>query len=181
MLAGFFLLVTGSFVDNSFQVGWLSLIVGLASFIYGAFRKRIDPAAQYNQWMRIIQSLAFAAKAILLFNVVSMITVASLFVWSAVTLLLMFTEKKIFKPTVLGLSNSGVSIPDYFGDHLIPWELVRSLVVRPDYVTITRENHSYVQLEITADLDPKDMNRMNEFAAAEIAAHPVTETAETHD
>lgn len=125
--------------------------------------------------MRLLQTAGFLTKGILLLDTVGTLTVVSLFIWSAVTLMLFFSEKKVFKPTELGLSKEGISVPGFYTEHLIPWSLVNDLVVRPDYVTITRENLSYVQLELLADMDRKDLNRINEFAREQLAANKKNE------
>ncbi len=151
----------------------LGLIYGIAfvSFLYGLFRKKIDPEGRYNSHLRAFQSAGFAVKALVLINMAGTITILSLFLWSGVALLLLFTEKKILKPTVLGLGKDGISVPGYFGQHLISWDLVLDLVVRTDFVTITRENRSYVQLELLADMDEKDIAGINRFAREQILTH----------
>lgn len=180
MLAGLFLIITGTRLLRSegnelvlLQV--VMYVVGIASILYGAIRRKIDRQAKYNHWLRLLQSVSFLVKGIVLLNLEDTITLVSLFVWAGVTLMLYFTERKVFKPTELGLSKEGISVPGFYTDHLIPWELVNDLVVRPDFVTITRENLSYVQLELLADMDRKDINRINEFAREQLALQKTKE------
>ena len=180
MLAGMFIVVTGSKLlraqGNEFI--WLQVImyvVGVSSMVYGAVRKKIDKQAKYNQWFRLAQMATFLMKGFVLINYEDTITVISLFVWAGVTLLLWFSEKKVFKATELGLSKEGISVPGYYTEHQIPWTLVNDLVVRPDFVTITRENMSYVQLELLADIDRVQINRINEFAREQLTLHKKTE------
>jgi hypothetical protein len=173
MIAGLFVLITGSRSlqlqgDDLMYVQVVSYAVGIASVVYGAMRKRFDPQAKYNQWFRLAQSAAFLLKGFTLINVADTITLVSLFIWAGISLMLFVTERKVFKPTELGISKEGISVPGFYMDHLIPWTLVNDLVVRPDYVTITRENLSYVQLELLADMDRKDINRINDFAREQL-------------
>lgn len=184
VLAGFFLLVTGSIVDSAgvvgatIFIGWFPLVIAFASIIYGLFRRKIDPAARLNLWMRVLQAVAFIVKAIMVFDLVSIITIISLFIWAAVCLMLVYTEMKMLRPAELNLSKEGIKVPGQFTDPLIPWSLLTGFVLRPDYITLTREDRSYTQLEITADLDAGFIQEVNAFANKQIEEN---ETPVRHD
>ena len=86
-------------------------IVGVVSLVYGFFRKRIDPAARYNYWVRVLQFLSFAILAITFTSFASGVTYFGLILWAIVIMFLMFTERKVFHDTVMHIKDDGIHIP----------------------------------------------------------------------
>jgi hypothetical protein len=168
VLAGFFLLVIGSFSINGFAIHPVILTIAVLSMIYGLFRRKIDPKAKLNPWLRLIQSAAFIIKAASVINEKGTIMAVSLFIWAGVTLMLGYVEMKMLKPTEIEVGENGIKIPGEFTDHLIPWRLVSGLILRQDYLTITREDKSYTQLELTTNLNQNTISEINQFAAERI-------------
>lgn len=176
IVAGFFLMVSaGNYYLQSTQPTLLTVLpfylLAIISLVYGFFRKRIDPSARYNHWLRMVQFLTFALLAISLAGNISSIKLFSIILWAIVILFLMFTERKIFHDTDLQLKEEGIYVPGYFNSHLIPWQNVSNFVLRADYLTITRNDQKYVQLELIKDMDLPEMERINNFAHEQIKQH----------
>lgn len=176
ILAGLFLLIaTGTLVKYEAFSGYTQvfLLYGAAatSLIYGLFRKRIDPIAKQNHWIRLIQFVAFAVIGISLINKAGTVSVISYFLWAAVVVFLMFTERKVFHDTDILIKKEGIYIPGYFTNHQLPWHIISEFIIRQDFVTITRKNKSFVQLELLQKIEQKEIDAINEFASNQIAQH----------
>lgn len=174
IVAGFFLIANAGTYNELTNYGHVLAVipiylVALISLFYGFLRKRTDPNARYNHWLRMVQFLVFAVLGILMVNFGKTITVLSLFLWAAVTILLLFTERKIFHDAALTLKEDGIHIPGYFKHHVMPWHLIEELVLRQDYVTILRKDKKYVQLELLSAMEPQEIEQINRYSKARIA------------
>ena len=170
VIAGLFLIANGGTYYrltnyNEHLLVFLIYAAAACSFIYGLFRKKLDPAAKYNHWVRLIEFITFSMLGLAMINFGKPLTYFSLFLWSIITLFLMFTERKVFHDTVMQIKEDGIHIPGYFTHHVIPWSVVQGFVLRPDYVTITRTNLKYVQLELLAHVDLEEQERINQYCS----------------
>ena len=86
-----------------------------------------------------------------------------LFIWTALTLILMLTERRIFEDTVVYLDENGVRIPGYFKDHMVAWEKLENVVVRHDFVTFFHRNNKYLQFQVMQTLSELEVAKMNAF------------------
>ncbi len=177
ILAGFFLVLsTGSYFSSTATASLDLMVpvylVAMISFSYGALRKKLDPAARYNHWTRVLQFLTFAYLAISLAPHAGTLRLLSLILWAVVTLFLMFTERKIFEDTDLQIKEEGVFVPGYFRSHIIPWQLMEAFVLRPDFLTITRKDQKYVQLELLKGLSATEIQAINRFCQNQISGQP---------
>jgi len=171
--AGFFLTASAAtYYQTTGKADLLVLaplyLIAFASLVYGFFRKKLDPAARFNGPLRLIQAAAFFGLTLLLLNDVNGIRTASLALWALVSVFLFFTEKRIFHQSDLQIKAEGLFIPGYFRHHLIPWQLVESLVLRTDFLTITRKDQKFVQLELLKDVAPEKISEINSFCAHQI-------------
>ena len=180
IIAGFFLFSNGgTFFKLINYQNFLSVLpvflVAALSLIYGFFRKKIDPHAKYNHWIRMIQFLTFAGLGIAFIGFKVEWKYITLFVWAIIILFLMFTERKIFHDTDIQLKKEGVFIPGYFTSHQIPWDVIEDLVIRQDFVTIFRRNQKFVQLEMLQKVDDSEIKKMNAYCKEQIDQNtPVT-------
>ncbi|MFN2457579.1 MAG: hypothetical protein ABR502_05210 [Chitinophagaceae bacterium] len=171
-LAGLFLLLSVIKVyknseNDNFFFTILILFAGAFSLLYGFFRKKIDVAAKYNQPLRILQFICFIVVAILLLNIEFFESVL-FFAWAVIILVSFFSEKKVFRTTEVEVKQDGISIPGFFTDHLIPWQVLEKVVMRPDYLTIFRTNQKYVQLEVLKQVDFEEIDAINEFCRQQV-------------
>jgi hypothetical protein len=170
IVAGLFLIVSAGmyYLETAEQKSPLMLLlygVAIVSMLYGFFRRRIDPVAKYNHWVRLLQFIAFTVLAINLLNSVNIIRILSLALWAIVILFLMFTERKVFHDTDLQIKEEGIFVPGYFRNDLIPWSGIEGFVLRSDFLTITRADKKYVQLELLKDVDPAEIDEINFYCA----------------
>jgi hypothetical protein len=174
VVAGFFLIANAGTYNQlhnyeQFTVVAPVYVVALLSLIYGFRRKRIDPQARYNHWLRLLQFIIFAVLGLLMVNLGKTLLAAGLFLWAVITLLLLFTERKVFHDTALQLKEDGIYVPGYFKDHVLPWTIVEELVLRQDYVTILRKDKKYVQLELLSPVGPAETEQINRYSKQQIA------------
>ncbi len=179
IVAGFFLIANaGDYYLHTNYSSFLTVIpiyiVAAISLLYGFLRKRIDPLAKYNHWVRMVQFLTFAVLAISMIGMVSGIKLFTIVLWAIVILFLMFTERKIFHDTDLQIKKEGIYVPGYFRSHLMPWHHVEDFVLRADYLTITRTNKKYVQLELLKDLELSEIEKINSFSQDQIKEREIT-------
>ncbi|MEJ7914169.1 MAG: hypothetical protein WKF70_13495, partial [Chitinophagaceae bacterium] len=161
-------------------VKWLPILYGVAfiSLAYGFFRRKLDPPARFNHWVRLLQFLTFSVLCISLVSVTPGIRLAPLALWAIVILFLMFTERKIFHDTDLRVENGGIYVPGYLGSHTIPWNAIENFVLRADYLTIIRTNKKYVQLELMKDLSEDEIKQINVYCQEQIEGGTTVRTIE---
>ena len=173
IVAGFFLIANAGTYFQKMNFEKLGLVlpfyaIAALSLLYGFFRKRFDPMANYNHWVRMVQFLSFALLTILFIDFSNAPQIIGLALWAAVTLFLMFTERKVFHDAFLQVKGDGIHVPGYLKVNIVPWAIIESLVVRADYVTILRRDQKYVQLEILHDLCRQDLEQINQFSQQHI-------------
>ena len=173
IVAGFFLIANGGTYFRQMNFENLELVlpfylVAAASLLYGFFRQRIDPSAQFNHWVRLLQFLTFSALAIVFLGFSKAPQIIGLFLWAVITLFLMFTERKVFHDAYLQVKPDGIHVPGYLKNNVVPWAIIESFVVRADYVTILRRDQKYVQLEMLHDLGKQDVEHINQFSKQHI-------------
>ncbi|HET7896802.1 MAG TPA: hypothetical protein VFL47_04015, partial [Flavisolibacter sp.] len=92
----------------------------------------------------------------------------SLFVWGLLTLILFFSERRVFKQTVLGFSEKGVLIPGTYRDYLVDWASLESVTVRYDFITLFHHGKKYLQYQVLQDLSELELVKMNAFCKEQI-------------
>lgn len=173
IVAGFFLIANGGTYFRQMNFENLSLVlpfylVAAASLLYGFFRQRLDPSAQFNHWVRLLQFLTFSALAIVFLSFSKAPQIIGLLLWAVITLFLMFTERKVFHDAYLQVKSDGIHVPGYLKNNMVPWAIIESFVVRADYVTILRRDQKYVQLEMLHDLGKQEVEHINQFSKQHI-------------
>jgi hypothetical protein len=139
------------------------LIIAFISVIYGLGRKRIDPDAQVNLWLRGLQIIAFGILAVMMLRLNRNVDSAFLFAWAVISVMLLFTEKRIFTDTDLLLNEKGVTIPGLYGKHLVPWKSLSNIVIRKDFITIFHKDNKYLQYQVMQTLSDLEIAKMNGF------------------
>lgn len=172
LIAGFFLLGNAASLSYDAQFSFLSLLpvylVAVASIVYGLFRKKADPLGKFNHWVRTLQFLTFAMLAIYTVNLFSNVKVASLITWGIVILFLMFTERKVFHDTDVTIKADGVFVPGYFTGHLVPWHNISDLVLRTDFITVSKTNNKFLQLEVVKVFSADEIEQINEYSRQQV-------------
>lgn len=149
-------------------------IVAVASLVYGVFRNKIDCRAKYNHWLRMLQFLVFSVLAILMMQTKMDFRNSILLLWAAICIMLLFTERKVFHDAFLNFGENTVTIPGYFSNKVLPWQAIKNLVVRQDYVTIYLPQNRYIQHEVLALLDEKEIKELNNFCQQHLISKQTT-------
>jgi hypothetical protein len=172
-ILGFFLLMKTFDLYNllesrSFVPGIPFLLVGLASVFYAFFRTRVDITARHNAGLRMVQTITFFSFGFLMLRIGRSIDYITLFIWGLLTLVLFFSEKRVFKETSLQLSEKGISIPGTYRDYLVQWSTLESVVVRNDFITLFHQGKKYLQYQVLQDLSELELVKMNAFCKEQI-------------
>jgi hypothetical protein len=141
----------------------LILLVASVSLFYGFFRKRMDLSAHYNYWLRLIQTISFTTLGFLMLGVARSNDYIGVFVFAALCIVLMFSEKRIFTETCVYFIEEGIKIPGYYRDHLVRWKEISEVIVREDFLTIFNVSKKYLQFQVLQDLSTLEVAKMNAF------------------
>jgi hypothetical protein len=141
IVIGFFMIMNASnyyrFTNyTKFGLTAIFLIIASFSLFYGFFRKKVDYPARYNYLLRLIQAAGFTTLGFLMLKNGRSIDYIGEFVFALLSIMLMFSEKRIFQETTIFLDGSGIKIPGYYVDHIVKWENISEVVIREDFVTI---------------------------------------------
>ena len=146
----------------------LFITIAIVSLIYGFFRSRLDPHAKHNAGFRLLQNIAFLSFGAMMYRFGKTIDYASLFLWGFLTLLLFFSEKKVFHPTLLTFSNEGIAVPGTYKEHLVEWHVLENVTVRNDFITLFHRGKKYLQYQVMQDLSELEVVKMNAFCKEQI-------------
>ena len=173
LIAGFFLLGNAASLSSDSRFPLLSLfpiyLLASGSIVYGLFRKKADPAGKFNHWVRMFQFLSFAMLAIYTVHLFSNVKVASLIIWGIVILFLMFTERKVFHDTDVTIKADGVFVPGYFTGRLIPWHNISDIVLRSDFITVSKSNNKFLQIEVVKIFSEAEIEQVNEYSRQQVS------------
>lgn len=173
VVAGLILIISaGSYFKQMAYTNFLSVLpfylVALLSLLYGLFRKKWDPLARHNHWMRMLQFLMFSLLGIYMLKYNVEYHTVSLFLWALICIPLLFTERKVFHDALLVFGNNSITIPGYFSNKVVPWSGIENIVVRRDFVTIHYPGNRYVQYEVLNDVAADDVEKINVFCHRQI-------------
>ena len=178
VIIGFFLLIKSLdfykyFGESSVTPIALFAAVAIVSLIYGFFRRRLDITAKHNAGIRLLQTISFLSFGILMYRLGKTVDYATLFIWAFLTLLLFFSEKKVFQETLLSFTNEGIRVPGTYKEHLVEWNLLESVTVRHDFITLFHKGKKYLQYQVMQDLSELEVVKMNAFCKEQIEASTV--------
>lgn len=169
VVAGFYLLAATAawLVQKQFAgiAGSLPfLIIALTAVVYGIRRKKVDPVAKYNSSLRGLEAVGLGLLAMSQTGLAAY----GLYAWAGLSVLLLFSEKVLFQPSQLEFTAEGIGLPGSPKPPVLPWSELANAIVRADYVTLIRKDQKYVQLEVTADINPNTLAEADAFAKARI-------------
>jgi hypothetical protein len=173
VVIGFFMIANASnyYRFTGYKSFWpVALIILVASFslFYGFFRRKIDLSAQYNYWLRLVQVISFVSLGFLMTNVGRTIDYMGVFIFALLSIVLLFSERRIFQDTTIFLEADGIKIPGYYKDHLVRWADLSQVVVREDFITIFHVRQKYLQFQVMQDLSLLELAKMNAFCKEKI-------------
>ena len=146
----------------------LFLAIAVASLAYGFFRRRLDITAKHNAGLRLLQTVAFLSFGLLMYRLGKTIDYLSLFLWAFLTLMLFFSEKKVFQETVITFTTGGIKIPGTYREHLVEWQVLEEVTVRHDFITLFHQGKKYLQYQVMQDLSELEVVKMNAFCKEQI-------------
>ena len=143
-------------------------IVAVFSLLYGFIRKRIDFTAKYNMQVRLLQGITFLVLGILVIGQGRSIDYISSFLWAALCLLLLFSERRIYSDTNMLIDTGGITIPGYYTNHIIPWDKLSDVIVRQDYITLFHQNNKYLQYQVLQSLSDLEIAQIAGFCKEQL-------------
>ncbi|RYY40702.1 MAG: hypothetical protein EOO08_06120 [Chitinophagaceae bacterium] len=169
VIAAFYLLaVTASLIPQRSGTGILSLVpflvVALGTLVYGIFRRKFDPTARYNSAVRALMAIAMGLLALTQTGLAAY----GLYAWTILSVMLLFSEKVLFQPSNIELTEAGIGLPGSPKPPVLPWTELENIIVRADYLTLFRNDKKFVQLEVTSTLDPQLIADADAFGKAQI-------------
>ncbi|HEU4469896.1 MAG TPA: hypothetical protein VFR58_02330 [Flavisolibacter sp.] len=173
MVIGFFLIAKGADLYRYLEYkNFLPvipvLLVASFSIFYGFLRKKLDPLAVNNQRLRLVQAVTFFALGLMLANVGRPVDYIGVFLFVLLSLMLLFSERRVFQETAIELGEAGIRIPGNYRDHLLGWSELTSVVVREDFLTIFHKKEKYLQYKVMQDLSTLELAKMNAFCKERI-------------
>jgi hypothetical protein len=172
-IIGFFLLIKSfdlyHYLDGRSLLPLLPfLAVSVASLFYAFFRSRVDVTAKHNAGLRLLQTITFFSFGFLMFRIGRSLDYISLAIWGLLTMILFFSEKRVFKETYLTFSEKGIQIPGSYRDYLVEWTTLENVVVRHDFITLFHRGKKYLQYQVQQDLSELELVKMNAFCREQI-------------
>ena len=173
IVAGLFLIANSAeyYKESGYQNFFTVLpifMVAAASLIYGLFRNKLDPKANFNHWVRVSQFLMFSILCVLMLQSKMGFRNFSLLLWAAICIMLLFTERKIFHDAFLLFEKNNVTIPGYFSNKVMPWSVIENIIVRHDFITIYYPNNRYMQYEMLSEVNDSEIKKINLFCQQQI-------------
>jgi hypothetical protein len=178
VIIGFFLLIkTLDFYrylgETSVTPIALFAAVAIISLVYGLFRRRLDITAKHNPGIRLLQTIAFLSFGILMYRLGKTLDYTGLFIWAFLTLILFFSERKVFQETLLSFTKEGIIVPGTYKEHLVKWNVLETVTVRHDFITLFHRGKKYLQYQVMQDLSELEVVKMNAFCRENIEASTV--------
>ncbi|GAA4330312.1 hypothetical protein [Flaviaesturariibacter amylovorans] len=169
IISGFYLLVNAAGYVAArkglgMEVALPMILMAFGALVYGWRRKKLDPTGRYNMPIRALEAVCFLFLALAQSGAASF----GLYAWAVLSVLLLFSEKALFTPTALTFTDEGILVPGSPKADLLPWNILERVIVRPDFVTLMRNDNKYVQLEVLSALDATILDGANSFSAAQI-------------
>jgi len=152
------------------------MLAGAFSIFYGLFRKKLDGTNRYNYWLRLVQVIAFTGLGVMMIGVGKTIDQLGVFLFAFLSILLLFSERRIFQETTLYFGEPGIRIPGYYRDYLVKWQDLSNVVVREDFITIFHRQRKYLQYQVMQDLSTLEVAKMNAFCKEQMEKAGVPQT-----
>lgn len=178
IVIGFFLIAKGAdyykYLEyENFLPVMPVFLVAFVSLVYGFARRRIDPYAKYNYLVRLAQVVCFTGLVIVFLQIGRSIDYIGVFAFVAFSILLLFSERRIFQETIIYIKDEGISIPGYYREHLVPWQSLTEVVVREDFITLFHIKKKYLQYQVMQDLSTLEIAKMNGFCKEKVGGEMV--------
>ena len=168
VLAGLFLAANAGLIIKSFgyKLIWALLpiyLISIISMIFAFRLKKVKDPVKSNQWMRMLQMVAFLVSGFILVYYGNSIKSLVLFVWSGICLGLYLMERFIFSKPSLKITDANLQVPSLYSNKIINWEKIESVVIRQDFITINYLNNRYLQLEVINQLTGTEIEQISLF------------------
>jgi hypothetical protein len=166
--AGCYLLVKGIALLQlqEYQLVWYHLpvfVIALASVGYGLLKKFIDPAARFHMPLRLLQLALFTTLGVYYGANGSAFDAVFLFLWAGGWIFLILAERKIVRPVVVCFTEEGVQIPGVLANQQLSWSTLADVVVRPDYITLFRNDNRFLQFEVAQEKAKEELEELASF------------------
>ena len=91
-----------------------------------------------------------------------------IFIFALLSIMLLFSEKRVFQETLIRIHENGIVIPGIYKDHLVEWMELSNVVVRQDFITLFHKKQKYLQYQVKEDLSTLEVAKLNAFCKERI-------------
>ena len=136
-----------------------ALLVVLYAF---ASKKFFPEGARTNGLFRILEAGVLLYAAWYFLSVMNLSLMGTLqLIAGAGLLLLFFTERQVFAPVQITISETGIQLPGSVSRRLLEWKDVENMRIRNDYVSINTRQNQFIQFETGTILSEQQIDEMN--------------------
>ncbi len=143
---------------------FLFLAAGVLFVTFGLTGKRISAFNQWSKLFFILESLCFLVLTFVFISVGKPIDLLFTISWTILCIFFYYTENRMERPVMVTLKNEGVVIPGIVADKLIAWKEVEQVILRNDYLTISKKNNKYFQFEVAQEDGESFREAFNRYA-----------------
>lgn len=169
LLAGFLMIANawGNFHQPtpSLLFVLVQISVALMSFLFVATGSKIFPqTTRSNTIFRLAQVTALLYASFYFFYTMHLNFMGILQLSGSIGLMmLLFSERSLFQPSVIVIDSTGIKAPANFGIRFIEWSNIENMRVRNDYISINTNQNQFLQFETNAVLSEMEMDAINAF------------------
>jgi hypothetical protein len=157
--------------SDSFTYWGAIILMGLWIAVFALAGRRIfaqeKDYASASRSMRWLESGLFVVLALFVFlHGGPYLHGVILLCWSLAFALMAWTERALFEPIYISLTDKGIGIPRPGNPRVIAWNQIEGVALRPDFFTILLPGNRYLQFEVTQLLLDAEIVEINEFCSS---------------
>ena len=124
--------------------------------------------AKLNSRVRLLQIFAFLALCFVFARMNQTFDLVFCIIFGLVSMLLYFSERKIFEETCIRLDEEGIRIPGMYKEHFVSWDEISEVVIREDFITLFHVKKKYLQYQVLQDLSTLEVAKINAYCREQI-------------
>jgi hypothetical protein len=151
---------------------WVAaILIGVWIALFALVGKKIFPQekdyASSSRNMRWLESGLFLLLAMFVFwHQASYFHGVILLCWSLAFAFMAWTERTLFEPIFVSITEKGVGIPRPGGQRWTIWSQIEGVALRPDFFTVLLKGNRYIQFDVSQLLLDAEITEINEFCSS---------------
>jgi hypothetical protein len=167
LLAGFLMIANAWGDFNQPTPNLLFVVVQIATallvVVYAFAAKKLLPEGRTtNSIFRLLEAIVLLYAAWYFFSRMHLSFMGTLQLFAGGGLLLLFfSERNVFAPAEIHITEKGIQLPGSFSRRLIEWKDVENMRIRNDYISINTRQNQFLQFETGTILSELQIDEMN--------------------